>query len=174
MRFVEQPMQVGKPQTDRGKNVLMRTSVYLIAVSALSLMFAATDAQGQFGRRARGSGGWGVGGDYCRKYDPKTVETISGEVVSVDKFKPGKGMSYGIHLQLKTEKDTIAVHLGPEWYIQNQDTEIKAKDKISVKGSRVTFEGKPTIIAAEVRKGDEVLSLRDEHGVPAWAGWRRR
>lgn len=36
-------------------------------------------------------------------------------------------------------------------------------------GSRVTFQGKPAVIAAEVKKGDEVLKLRDETGLPAWS-----
>jgi hypothetical protein len=36
------------------------------------------------------------------------------------------------------------------------------------------FEGKPAIIAAEVKKDDEVLTLRDASGFPAWSGWRRR
>jgi hypothetical protein len=152
----------------------MRTNVCLIGLTALAVIFAATDAQGQFGRRARGSGGWGPGADYCRKFDPKTIETINGEVISVDRFKPGKGMSYGIHLQLKTDKESIPVHLGPAWYMDNQDTDIEVKDKITVKGSRVTFEEKPALIATEIVKGDQVLKLRDEKGIPAWAGWRKR
>jgi hypothetical protein len=51
---------------------------------------------------------------------------------------------------------------------------IAAGDKIEVKGSRISFGGKPAIIAAEVRKGSAALMLRDPNGVPAWAGWRRR
>jgi len=43
-----------------------------------------------------------------------------------------------------------------------------------VKGSRFTLGGKPAIIAAEVKKGDEVLKLRDDAGFPMWIGWRRR
>jgi len=75
---------------------------------------------------------------------------------------------------LKTEKETISVHLGPGWYIENQDIKIELKDNIEVKGSRITFEGKPAIIAAEVRNGDEVLKIRDENGFPFWSGWRQR
>jgi hypothetical protein len=82
-------------------------------------------------------------------------------------------MYSGIHLMLKTEKETIAVHLGPEWYIERQDVKLEKGDKIEVKGSRITFDGKPAIIAAECKKGDSVLILRDSTGVPAWAGWRR-
>jgi hypothetical protein len=29
------------------------------------------------------------------------------------------------------------------------------------------------MIAADVKKGDEVLMLRDQKGVPVWAGWKR-
>lgn len=121
----------------------------------------------------RGSGGWGAGGSYQRMYNPATVETISGEVVSVDRMTPAKGMSGGIHIKVKTEKGTIPVHLGPAWYIERLDTKIDKGDTVEVKGSRITYNGKPAIIAAEVKKGDAVLKLRDENGFPAWAGWRR-
>src|SRR3989337_2208911 len=87
---------------------------------------------------------------------------------------PRKGMSSGIHLQLKTETGTLPVHLGPAWYIERLDMKIVKGDKLEIKGSRVTFEGKPAIIAAEVAKGDGVLVLRDASGIPAWAGWRKR
>jgi hypothetical protein len=44
---------------------------------------------------------------------------------------------------------------------------IAQKDKIEVKGSRITFEGKPALIAADVKKGDEVFTHRDANGLPA-------
>lgn len=66
------------------------------------------------------------------------------------------------------------MHLGPSWYIENQDLTIAPADKMEAKGSRITFEGKPAIIASEVKKGDDVLMLRDASGVPLWSGWRRR
>jgi len=59
------------------------------------------------------------------------------------------------------------------WYIENRDIRIEPKDKIEVAGSRITYQGKPAIIAAKVKKGDEVLKLRDENGLPVWAGWRK-
>jgi hypothetical protein len=34
------------------------------------------------------------------------------------------------------------------------------------------LDGKPALIAAEVKKGDEVMKLRDANGVPAWSGGR--
>jgi hypothetical protein len=144
-----------------------------VIVSILFLMIA-TNSLAQQGMKWRGSGGWGMGAQYNRMYDVKTVESIGGEIVSVDTIRPEKGMSSGVHLTVKTDKETISVHLGPSWYIENQDVKLSPKDKIEVKGSRISFKGKPAIIAAEVKKGDEILTLRDASGIPMWSGWRRR
>ena len=153
----------------------MRTKgiIGLIVTMSLLLITSIVLAQPMKGPGWRGSGGWGTGTPYQRMYNPATVETISGTVESVDKITPMRGMYYGIHLQLKTDKETISVHLGPGWYIERLDTKIEKGDNVQVKGSRVTMMGKPAIIAAEVKKGDSVLKLRDENGFPMWAGWRR-
>jgi hypothetical protein len=146
------------------------SAILLIAMLMVSVAVTAFAAPGKGGR---GSGGWEMGGTYQRMYNPATVETVTGEVISVDRITPMKGMGAGIHLQLKTEKETISVHLGPAWYIERLDARIEKGDKIEAKGSRVTVAGKPAIIAAEVKKGDALLKLRDDSGIPAWAGWRR-
>jgi hypothetical protein len=145
----------------------------LTVVISILIILCATESFAQRGMGWKGSGGWGMGTAYGKMYNPKTVETISGEVVSIDKITPMKGMSYGVHMTVKTDKETISVHIGPGWFIENQDVKIEQKDKIEVKGSRITFQGKPIIIAAEVKKGDEILKLRDENGFPFWSGWRR-
>jgi hypothetical protein len=112
-------------------------------------------------------------GAFQRVYDPATVVTVSGEVISIDQVAPMKGMRRGIHLMLKTEKESIPVHLGPAWFIDRLDTKIEKGDKIDVKGSRVSIDGKPAIIAAEVKKGGNLLLLRDSSGVPVWSGWQK-
>jgi hypothetical protein len=149
-----------------------RVTTLTALVGVLVIVFA-SDALAQGGPRWKGSGGWGAGHPYGRMYDPKTVETVKGEVVKVDRLTPMKGMSAGIHLLVKTEKEEISVHLGPEWYLLNQDVKIGPGDVVEIKGARTTFQGKAAIIAAEVRKGTDTLKLRDDAGVPVWAGWRR-
>jgi hypothetical protein len=156
------------------KEVIMRKIAATLAITIVLGLFLVTDSYAQQGMKWKGSGGWGAGSQYGRMYDVKTVETISGEVVSVDKIEPTKGMYYGIHLVVKTAKESISVHLGPGWYIENQDVKIEPKDKVEIKGSRVTFDGKPAIIAAEIKKGNDILKLRDENGFPVWAGWRKK
>ena len=127
-----------------------------------------------FAQRGRGWGGGGRGDQCCRMFNPETAEKISGEVISVDEIIRGIRGFYGIHLTVKTDKETVTVHLGPGWYIENQDITIERNDKVEVIGSRITFDGKPAIIAAKIKKGDDVLMLRDGSGIPAWSGWRRR
>jgi hypothetical protein len=115
--------------------------------------------------------GHGVGRGSGRLYDPATVETVSGVVQRVEQVKgTSSGKGYGIHLLLKTDKEEVAVHLGPGWYVEKQPLKIAAQDQIEVRGSRITYEGKPVIVAAEVRKGDQVLKLRDAAGTPLWSG----
>ncbi len=121
----------------------------------------------------RGSGGWGMGTNYQRLYNSATVETVSGIIESIDKITPMKGMNYGIQLLLKTEKETLPVHLGPGWYIERLDIKLEKGDNVQVTGSRVNMMGKTAIIAAEIMKADQKLILRDSSGIPVWAGWRR-
>lgn len=105
-------------------------------------------------------------------YDPKTFGTVSGEVSDVYTINPA-GMRYGIGLLLNSGTESVEVHLGPGWYIENQDLKINPGDKVEISGSRIMFQGKPVIIASEVKKGKRILRLRDKSGAPAWAGWRR-
>jgi hypothetical protein len=108
-----------------------------------------------------------------RLYDPKTVETVSGEIVSLDKIAGPAGRGR-VHATLKTDKgETVSVHLGPAWYVDNQSVTIKQGDKATVRGSRVGVDGKPVIIAAEVTKDGQTLRLRDDNGLPLWAGGRK-
>jgi hypothetical protein len=154
------------------KRVLPLILVAVLGFSIGAANFAwAQPGMGQGGGQGRGGG---AGDPYSRMYNPQAVETLSGEVVSVDKFTPGRKMSYGVHFTLKTEKETIPVHLGPSWYMEKQGMTFAPGDKVEVTGSRITYQGQPTIIAAEVKKGGQVLKLRDSAGVPAWAGQGQR
>jgi hypothetical protein len=141
-------------------------TMFMVIITAESLA--------QQGKKGRGAGGWKADSTSMRLFNPKTVETVTGEIIAIDTLKPAKGMSYGVHLMLKTDKESVSVHLGPGWYLEKQDIKIELKDKVEIKGSRITFEGKSAIIAAEVKKGNGILKLRDENGIPVWSGRRRK
>jgi hypothetical protein len=146
----------------------------MILVAIVFVVGFSPEVWAQRGMDWKGGGGWGPDTHYHRMYNPDTVENITGEVAAIDMITPMKGMGYGVHMIVKTDQETISVHLGPSWYIENQDMQIEPGDQIEVKGSRIMFDDSPAIIAAEVKKEDEILILRDENGFPVWSGWRRR
>jgi hypothetical protein len=104
-----------------------------------------------------------------RMYNPDSVETITGEVISVNQFTSNRGRSQGMYMQMRTGNETVSVHLGPAWYWQNQGMTIEPNDRIQVQGSRINRAGNSTMIAAQVHKGNQVMRLRDANGVPVWS-----
>lgn len=122
------------------------------------------------------AGAWaqpGGGMHYGTMWDANAVTTLTGEVTGVEKYTPGRGGSaYGLKLTVKTGQETIPVILGPGWYVEQQHFAFAPQDRLELKGSRLTIQGQPTMVAAEVKKGDKVLKLRDDRGLPLWAGPR--
>jgi hypothetical protein len=143
---------------------------FMFAV-AISFVFFSLFTVNSFAQRGAG---WGAGSQYNKMFDVNTVETITGEVVNVKKITPMKGMSNGIHLLVKTSKETISVHLGPSRFIDEQKLKINRKDKVTIIGSRITYQGNPAIIASEIIKGNETIIFRDKNGYPVWSGSRRK
>jgi len=150
------------------------TSMLLFCLATSLAAMAQADTSPCWGRRCLGAcrGGGGPGAWQDRRYDPKTVETLLGEIVLVETV-PGARGGAGIHAVVKSDKETIPVHLGPAWYLEKQAVKLGQGDKVEVRGSRITFDGKPAVIAAEVKKNGQIVRLRDESGLPVWAGWRR-
>jgi hypothetical protein len=72
---------------------------------------------------------------------------------------------------IPTTVETIG---GVVTFLSRGDGEDRRGDRVEVQGSRIGSGTETAIIAGEVRKGDETLSLRNEAGVPAWSGARRR
>jgi hypothetical protein len=145
----------------------MRTLQIMVWAFVLVLLPFASIAQ-------RGSGGWCSNNNYSRQFNPSAIETLKGSVISVDKITPETGMSTGFHLMVKSEKgENISIHLGPSWYIDNQDIQFVAGDAIEVKGSKITYQNAPAIIAMTVQKGEQLLNLRDKNGNPSWNGLRQ-
>jgi hypothetical protein len=104
-------------------------------------------------------------------YDPATVETLKGNIEEVKLMSFGRSrMGGGVHLLVNTGKETVEVHLGPRFFLEENGFEAEGGDKIEVVGSRITFGGQSALVAREIQMGDYTLALRDETGTPGWAG----
>jgi hypothetical protein len=116
-----------------------------------------------------GDPGYNADSPYNRLYDTKTVITIKGKVSGVQIAPPMAGMGNAVTIIVKTkEGKNWQVDVGPEWFINNQKTQIKMKDTVQVTGSRVTIGGHDLILAEQVVKNKSVLALRRPMGRPYW------
>jgi hypothetical protein len=127
-------------------------------------------AQGQgSGRTCPGRGqGPGRGG---RMFDARSTTMVQGDVVRIEAGEGHRGQ--GVHLILAVGSENLEVMVGPSFFLDQQSLKLAQGDRIEVKGSRSTWEGSPALVAQEIRKGNEVLTLRDADGVPLWARGKR-
>jgi len=100
-------------------------------------------------------------------YDPKTEVTVAGIVVGMEPAKL-TGKPQPVYLKLQTQTETLTVFLGPNWFVAQQGMRLDILDRIEVTGSRVSFQGKAGLIAREVKKGEQVMRLRDAAGKGGW------
>ena len=106
----------------------------------------------------------------CKPFDE------SGRVVQVFSESLKDTMQPGMAVLMDTKtRGRVHVHLGPVWYLERQEFELKPGDEVKVKGMCEQEKGaKKEVIAYELSKGDYVLSLRDSQGRPHWEAWRKR
>lgn len=161
----------------------------LVAVVALA-MGSAAFAQGQGGGRCAGKpgcdggcpnagGGFGGSAAPCPggrgpggRFDPASVTTTSGTVEAVTTGANGRG--HATFVQLRTSPtETVEVHLGPAWFLDQQKLAFSKGDSLEVTGSKVAGRNGEVLVAQHVRRGEQALTLRDANGVPVWAGSRR-
>lgn len=106
-------------------------------------------------------------------YNTSSVATVSGEIASIDYGARGWGGTGGTHFLLNTGSGVLTVFAGPSWFLQEK-IQLARGEKIEVTGSRITVDGKPGIVAKEIRKGTAVVVLRNNDGTPLWAGHGRK
>ena len=112
---------------------------------------------------------------YKKIFDSKTIKTISGQVIKVDQVpEPGFGMEIRLTVFIDN-KEVLPVYLGPAFFIvgSEQANHFKIGDQVTVSGSQAARGGEPIMIAMTVKRGNEVLRLRDKDGNPEWIGWKK-
>lgn len=101
------------------------------------------------------------------KYDPATETTLKG-IVEEEKLVPPSGGKPIVYLVLKSNPDTGEVFLCPKSFLDLVGVTFKADDAIEITGSKVKQDGAPLLLAREIVKSGETLTLRFKDGKPAW------
>ena len=97
------------------------------------------------------------------KWNPATVETISGKLVGVWRHK-----HYGVVVGLDTDKDDVVLlSVGPAYFIDPKIT-FAAGDVLEATGSRVHYHERVEMLVSTLKRGDLTVHVRSGKGKKRW------
>ncbi len=140
---------------------------YVLMIGVMLMALGAIRAYAQAGQ------GQMAGCPGCPMYDPKTETAINGVVQEVKEIS-GHGMGTGTHLTVKADNAVYDVHVGPTWYLTREKYAFSKGDRVEVIGSKVKYQAADAIIARQIKKDGNTLTLRDAQGVPLWSRGKNR
>jgi len=104
------------------------------------------------------------------KYDATKEVKIKG-VIEDMKDVPGSGE--GTHLMVRTkDQQLVTIHVAPPDVMKDFELVYNKGDEIEVLGCKLEGGTPNEILAKEIVKGRDTITLRDKKGKAVWAGWR--
>lgn len=136
----------------------MKRSSKVLFVGGIFLLATATMLWAQSSSGTTGS-----------KYDVKNEIKVSG---TVEEVKLVPGAKEGVHLILKSGTDAYLVHVAPEKFLKEMETDFAKGDELNILGCKVKDDdGSDEVLARAITKNGNELMLRDKKGTPIWALW---
>jgi len=102
------------------------------------------------------------------KYDAANEVKIKGVIEDIREVP---GNFEGTHLVVKTETATVLVHVAPASFLKEIDASFAKGDQVQVVGAKAPGATEEEILAREITVGTNTITLRDDKGIPVWAGW---
>ncbi len=102
------------------------------------------------------------------KYDSANEIKIKGVVEDIRELP---GDFEGTQLVVRTDTGTVVVLLAPGEFLKEIDSTFKKGDEVQVVGAKAP-NGDAEILAREITVGTNTTTLRDDKGIPVWAGWK--
>jgi hypothetical protein len=100
------------------------------------------------------------------KYDKSSEVRIKGVI---DEVKTGADKT--VYITLKNDKGLLDVMIAPEKFLKEMEITFAKGDAIEVLGSQLAVDGAPLLLAREVTRNGDVMTMRDDKGKPVWVGW---
>ncbi len=129
-------------------------------VLLVSVVVAALVVPSAFAQRGRGF-----------QYDKSAEITVKGTVEEVR--ERGPEWRTRTLLVVQTGDQTLNVSLGPSSFVADSKIKFAQGDEVQVIGVKRSFRGNEIMVAREVKKGDQTLTLRDADGNPKYPQGRR-
>jgi hypothetical protein len=99
------------------------------------------------------------------KYDKSSEVKIKGVVDDVITTNSN------VHVMLKTDKGIVNVMMAPEKFLKELEVTFAKGDPLQITGSQVMMGDVPLLLAREVNRNGDIMTMRDESGKGAWVGW---
>jgi len=100
---------------------------------------------------------------------------ISGRITRLRVESLSPDIEPGLAVDVQTpDRGLVHVHLGPLWFLEKREADLKPGDEVTIQGFCYNLAGKERLLASEVTHKDHSLSLRDPQGIPYWEAWQRR
>ena len=101
------------------------------------------------------------------RYDSHAEYVVKGTVSSVKTHQSVEGYE-DTHVIVNTSVGEMEVHVGPTAYLAKHGFQMQVGDPIVVTCSKVNYEGKAVLVAREIQRGKQTLTLRNTSGQPVW------
>jgi len=101
------------------------------------------------------------------KYDLSQEVKITGVIDEVRDVPDA-----GTQLVVKTETKTVLVRVAPTDFLKEIETTFNKGDQVQVLGAKNAGAAEEEILAREITVGVNTFTLRDDKGIPVWAGWK--
>jgi hypothetical protein len=151
----------GRTMHRSGESGLPNFCRKLLFLAAFLAIFGLLPANGQKAQGADAS---------APKYDLHTETTVKGTVEEVK--LPAKGSEIA-HLMVKSGTETVDVYLCPKSFLDDMGLTFSKGEEIAVTGSKVKQSGADIVLARDVVKGNDNVTLRDSKGDPVWS-WQKK
>jgi hypothetical protein len=102
-------------------------------------------------------------------YDLANPVKVQGVVESIQELP---GDFEGVHLVIRTDKGAVLVQVAPADFLKEIGTTFKVGDQVQVLGAKALNVAEEQILAREITVGASTVTLRDDKGLPVWAGWK--
>ncbi|GAB4183486.1 MAG: hypothetical protein Kow00108_20570 [Calditrichia bacterium] len=110
-------------------------------------------------------------GQFRNLYDVDNEKEMEGTIIKMETKKMNKlGRSEALILDVKTDEGVQKVMVGPEWYLNKQNIQLREKMKIKLIGSFANMDGEKMMLVREMMMENNKIQLRDKNGFPEWGG----
>jgi hypothetical protein len=94
-----------------------------------------------------------------RAYDFRSKTRIGGEILSIEDLRADDAAFSGLHITMRVNNGQVSVHLGPREFFESNVVAFSVGDSIDITGYPSSYQGKPAVVATEVKKGGRELRL---------------